>query len=262
MHQQHGSFFFFVQGSTSWRSGKMHASSVIELLDVILHMCAWSWRRGFFSFVILLRVFRADGRLVNMSGVFCTNNAQAPSLFSNVTLTSRLDPKVVSYTIWLKKGTVARNCFNIPSTSCVCLLVLRWKRGRELVHCLYKKLQTVLLLVKKKKKKGGGGSFFQTRKPVRAIEFYVLSDVPITCVLYNFYIDFSIGENGTFKQLRANEVYVHARAVLTTVDLWGYCKTSGSKAVTIFYEIVNYRQLAMIKIKKKKKENGKKNTGQ
>ena len=24
-----------------------------------------------------------------MSGVFCTNNAQAPSLFSNVTLTSR-----------------------------------------------------------------------------------------------------------------------------------------------------------------------------
>ena len=46
------------------------------------------------------------------------------------------------YTIWLKKGTVARNCFNIRSTSCVCLLVLRWKRGRELVHCLYKKLQT------------------------------------------------------------------------------------------------------------------------
>ena len=26
----------------------------------------------------------------------------------------------------------------------VCLLVLRWKRGRELVHCLYKKLQTCL----------------------------------------------------------------------------------------------------------------------
>ena len=26
----------------------------------------------------------------------------------------------------------------IPSASCVCLL--RWKRGRELVHCLYKKL--------------------------------------------------------------------------------------------------------------------------
>ena len=35
------------------------------------------------------KVLRADGRLVNMSGVFCTNNAQAPSLFSNVTLTSR-----------------------------------------------------------------------------------------------------------------------------------------------------------------------------
>ena len=26
----------------------------------------------------------------------------------------------------------------------VCLLVLHWKRGRELVHCLYKKLQTCL----------------------------------------------------------------------------------------------------------------------
>ena len=47
-------------------------------------------------------------------------------------------------TLWLKKGTVARNCFNIRSPSCVCLLVLRWKRGRELVHCLYKKLQTCL----------------------------------------------------------------------------------------------------------------------
>ena len=44
----------------------------------------------------------------------------------------------------MKKGTVARNCFNIRSTSCVCLFVLRWKRGRELVHCLYKKLQTCL----------------------------------------------------------------------------------------------------------------------
>ena len=43
-----------------------------------------------------------------------TDNAQAPSLFSNVTLTSRRS------------------------------LVLRWKRGRELVHCLYKKLQTCL----------------------------------------------------------------------------------------------------------------------
>ena len=35
------------------------------------------------------KVLRADGRLVNMSGVFCRNNAQAPSLFSSVTLTSR-----------------------------------------------------------------------------------------------------------------------------------------------------------------------------
>ena len=56
---------------------------------------------------------------VTMSGVFCTNNAQAPSLFSNVTLTSRRTKLIVP-------------------TSCVCLLVLRWKRGRELVHCLYK----------------------------------------------------------------------------------------------------------------------------
>ena len=28
----------------------------------------------------------------------------------------------------------------------VCLLVLRWKRGRELVHCLYKKLLTCRIL--------------------------------------------------------------------------------------------------------------------
>ena len=45
----------------------------------------------FFFFMLNMtnKVLRADGRLVNMSGVFCTNNAQAPSLFSNVTLTSR-----------------------------------------------------------------------------------------------------------------------------------------------------------------------------
>ena len=55
-----------------------------------MHMCV------FFQCYIKLilinaisKVLRADGRLVNMSGVFCTNNAQAPSLFSNVTLTSR-----------------------------------------------------------------------------------------------------------------------------------------------------------------------------
>ena len=41
------------------------------------------------------KVLRADGRLVNMSGVFCTNNAQAPSLFSNVTLTSRRTKLIV-----------------------------------------------------------------------------------------------------------------------------------------------------------------------
>ena len=63
------------------------------------------------------RIFRADGRLVNMSGDFCTNNAQAPSLFSNVT--SRRTKLMVCETVsgnsallhWLKKGTVAWNCF-------------------------------------------------------------------------------------------------------------------------------------------------------
>ena len=68
-----------------------------------------------------------------LSGIFCTNNAQAPSLFSNVTLTmiyhlteeGHCCPKLFQHTI-------------------VCLLVLRWKRGRELVHCLYKKFQTCL----------------------------------------------------------------------------------------------------------------------
>ena len=67
------------------------------------------------------RTFRADGRLVNMSGVFCPNNAQAPSLFSNVA------SRRTELMVW-------------PSTSCVCLL--RWRRGRELVHSLCKKLQT------------------------------------------------------------------------------------------------------------------------
>ena len=88
-----------------------------------------------------------------MSGVFCTNNAQASSLFSNVT-------------IWLKKGTVARNCFNIRSTSCVCLLVLRWKRGRELVHCLYKKLQKCLPT---SRRPGKPYFFFILRKPFLSI---------------------------------------------------------------------------------------------
>ena len=33
-------------------------------------------------------------------------------------------------------------CSKLFQHTIVCLLVLRWKRGRELVHCLYKKLQT------------------------------------------------------------------------------------------------------------------------
>ena len=33
-------------------------------------------------------------------------------------------------------------CPKLFQHTIVCLLVLRWKRGRELVHCLYKKLQT------------------------------------------------------------------------------------------------------------------------
>ena len=77
----------------------------------------------FFSAGFLSRVYQADGRLVNISEVFRTDNAQAPSRFSNVTSSKG-------------KGIVARNRF-VPSTSCVCLL--RWKRGRELVHCLYEK---------------------------------------------------------------------------------------------------------------------------
>ena len=59
------------------------------------------------TLVGLSKVFRADGRLVNMSGVFCTNNAQAPSLFSHVTLTY---------------------CFNIRSTSCVCSVSVTLKK--------------------------------------------------------------------------------------------------------------------------------------
>ena len=105
------------------------------------------------------KVLRADGRLVNMSGVFCTNNAQAPSLFSNVTLTSRrsyvetvsgnsalLQSNGIKWYKWyglLYHLTEEGHC--CPKQfqhTIVCLLVLRWKRGRELVHCLYKKLQT------------------------------------------------------------------------------------------------------------------------
>ena len=58
------------------------------------------------------KVLRADGRLVNMSGVFCTNNAQAPSLFSNVTLTSRRTKLIfvrllVSVTLEKREGACA-----------------------------------------------------------------------------------------------------------------------------------------------------------
>ena len=82
------------------------------------------------------KVLWADGRLVNMSGVFCTNNAQAPSLFSNVTLTSRR-----SYVETVSgNNTEEGHCRpKLFQHTIVCLLVLRWKRGRELVHCLYKK---------------------------------------------------------------------------------------------------------------------------
>ena len=55
-----------------------------------------------------------------MSGDFCTNNAQAPSLFSNVTSrrmklmvceTVSGNSALLQSNIWLKKGTVAWNCF-------------------------------------------------------------------------------------------------------------------------------------------------------
>ena len=90
------------------------------------------------------------GRYV--SGVFCTNNAQAPSLFSNVTLTSR---RSYVETVSGNSALLQSNCLDhlteeghccpkLFQHTIVCLLVLRWKRGRELVHCLYKKLQTCL----------------------------------------------------------------------------------------------------------------------
>ena len=56
--------------------------------------------RIFFMVHNSCKVLRADGRLVNMSGVF----------------------------------------------TIVCLLVLRWKRGRELVHCLYKKTPDITVV--------------------------------------------------------------------------------------------------------------------
>ena len=68
-----------------------------------------------------------------MSGVFCTNNAQAPSqgcLIYHLTEEGHCCPKLFQHTI-------------------VCLLVLRWKRGRELVHCLYKKTPDLFLEAEK-----------------------------------------------------------------------------------------------------------------
>ena len=63
---------------------------------------------------------RADGRLVNMSGVFCVNNAQAPSLFSNVTLTSRrsttYDRLLVSVTLEKREGACALFVQKTPDT--------------------------------------------------------------------------------------------------------------------------------------------------
>ena len=85
-----------------------------------------------------------------ISGVFCTNNAQAPSLFSNVTLTSRRSyVETVSGNSALLQSIYhlteeGHCCLKLFQHTIVCLLVLRWKRGREFVHCLYKKLQTCL----------------------------------------------------------------------------------------------------------------------
>ena len=41
-------------------------------------------------------------------------------------------------------------------------------------------------------------------------------------LLNNFYIDFLLEKIRTFKTLRANEVYVHVRVVLTRVDLYNF----------------------------------------
>ena len=42
------------------------------------------------------------------------------------------------------RGRPLHCCPKLFQRTIVCLLVLRWKRGRELVHCLYQKLQTCL----------------------------------------------------------------------------------------------------------------------
>ena len=139
--------------------------------------------------LVLCKVLRADGRLVNMSGVFlykqCTSSLPLFQRYTNkqthevdrmlkqfratvpffsqmvyeTTLGSRrrLNTKRGSCEVWSWVKCVKVDvrmtvcnvwmCFNIRSTSCVCLLVLRWKRGRELVHCLYKKTLEMCLVL-------------------------------------------------------------------------------------------------------------------
>ena len=65
----------------------------------------------------------------------------------------------------------------------------------------------------------GGESLFRTRKPVRAIDFYVLSVSTDYVLLKNFYIDLLLEKMGKFKKFHSNEVYVYVRVVLTRVDL-------------------------------------------
>ena len=49
------------------------------------------------------------------------------------------------------------------------------------------------------------------------------------CVLLkNYYIDFLWERVGTFKKLRANEIYVYVRVVLTRVDLHEGCSFNKS----------------------------------
>ena len=59
-----------------------------------------------------------------------------------------------------------------------------------------------------------GKSYFRTRKPVRAIEFYVFIGCADYVLLNNFYIDFLLAKIGTFKLLRVIENHVHVRVVL------------------------------------------------
>ena len=104
----------------------------------IWRVCSSSVMCRYFSFVYFnsSKVLRADGRLVNMPGVFCTNNAQAPSLFSNVTLTSRRSyvETVSGNSALLQSNGILEGhcCPKLFQHTIVCLLVLRWKRGGSL----------------------------------------------------------------------------------------------------------------------------------